>query len=131
MEQLKDNLTFEKVQDLNYTAMVVNEALRLQPATGLSKFYECTKEVTLGKYKFSKGDMLGINFAALGHSPAQWQRPMEFLPERFDHSNPLSKTPYGKKRHTHATMPFHGGPRSCFGKTLAEMSLKVVAIYMT
>lgn len=128
---LKKGLTFEQVQDLDYAQMVVNEALRCLPIVGLSKFYECTSDVTLGKYTFKKGDLMGINFKGLAHNSSQWQRPMEFLPERFDHENPLSKTPDGKRRHSHAMAAFHGGPRSCFGKTIAEISLKIVAIYMT
>ena len=40
--------------------------------------------VKLGKHNFEKGDMFSINLEALGHSSAQWIRPMEMLPERFD-----------------------------------------------
>ena len=53
------------------------------------------------------------------------------LPERFDHSDPLSLTPDGKKRTNYAWVPFHGGNRVCFGKTLAESNLKILVTYMT
>lgn len=55
---------------------------------------------------------------------------MEFLPERFDHTSPLSLTPGGKKRHPMSWVPFHGGNRICFGKTLAEANMKILMIYM-
>ena len=89
------------------------------------------QDLTLGKYHFKKGDVLVINFQALGQNPNEWQRPMEMLPERFDHSNPLSLTPAGKKRHAQSWVPFHGGSRVCFGKTLAESNLKILVTYMT
>jgi cytochrome P450 len=56
---------------------------------------------------------------------------MEFLPERFDHSSPLSLTPGGKKRHPMSWVPFHGGSRVCFGKTLAEANMKILMLYLT
>ena len=56
---------------------------------------------------------------------------MEFLPERFDTSDPLYLTPDGKKRHNMAMTPFWGGPRVCFGKTLAENTMKVGLTYFT
>ena len=56
---------------------------------------------------------------------------MELIPERFDTQNPLSLTPDGKKRHHCAWIPFHGGQRVCFGKTLAENKMKLVITYLT
>ena len=40
-------------------------------------------------------------------------------------------TPSGKKRNSFSWVPFAGGKRICFGKTFAEMNLKVVAVYLT
>ena len=60
----------------------------------------------------------------------QWQRPYEFLPDRFDADHPLSLTPSGKKRHPMAFLAWHGGKRICFGKTFAEMVLKVISTMM-
>ena len=75
--------------------------------------------------------MINVNIAALAYNPNEWQRPTEIIPERFDTTNELSKTPDGKKRHNCSWVPFHGGSRVCFGKTLAETELKVLAVYMT
>jgi len=61
----------------------------------------------------------------------QWQKPHEFLPERFDHSNQLSLTPSGKKRSPYALIPFSGGRRTCAGKTFAEAVLKTTAALLT
>ena len=56
---------------------------------------------------------------------------MEFLPERFDNNDPLFLTPDGKKRHTNAMAPWLGGPRVCFGKSLAETTMKISTTYIT
>ena len=108
----------------------MSEALRISPAIPVSHFYEANKDLTLGKYPFKKGDIIIANFLALGHSPEEWQRPMEILPERFDHKDPLYLRPDGKRRSTQSMAPFHGGSRVCFGKTLAEADLKVFTTYM-
>ena len=132
MRDLLDKvLTTERAQDLEYATMVMQEGLRYQPSSPMSFLYYAKEDVTLGKYNFKKGDEFVLCFEGVGHSTAQWQRPMEFLPERFDQNNPLYLTPDGKKRHNCSWIPFHGGQRVCFGKTLAEQNLKILICYMT
>ena len=67
----------------------------------------------------------------MGHNSDEWQRPTEFIPERFDPNSEFYLTPHGKKRKATSWAPFHGGPRVCFGKTLAEGNLKIMISYMT
>jgi len=57
--------------------------------------------------------------------------PGEFLPERFNPESPLYITPNGKKRNPYSWLPFGGGRRMCFGKTLAEINMKFLAAYMS
>ena len=66
-----------------------------------------------------KGDAFFINFHSCHHNATQWQNPHEFIPERFDHKNPISLTPNGSKRNPNSWIPFFAGKRVCFGKTLA------------
>ena len=72
-----------------------------------------------------------VNFHGLHYNAKHWQKPYEFLPERFDKNNPLSKAPDGTKRHSYAWAPFSGGRRVCFGKTFAEMTIKTLMTYIT
>ena len=67
----------------------------------------------------------------LHRNSSQWQRPHEFLPERFDSSDPLSLTPAGMKRSPGSFAPFNGGKRICLGKNFAETNLKILLTYMT
>jgi len=65
-----------------------------------------------------------LNIEQLHHDPTQWQRFDEYLPDRWDQSNPLSKKPDGGQRHAYAFAPFVGGTRVCVGKTFAELAVK-------
>ena len=61
----------------------------------------------------------------------QWQRPHEFLPDRFDPTHELSRTPSGGKRNPYSWLPFLGGRRICFGKAFAELNAKAILTIMT
>ena len=110
--------------------MVICEALRVCPPVPSSSMYMVTKSTKLGQYSFREGDCLVVNFSGLHMSTAQWQRPTEFLPRRFDPTHSLSKTPAGEKRNPYAWSPFNGGRRICFGKTFAEANLRIVGTYL-
>ena len=124
-------LNVETVLDMEYTSMLVSETLRFRPSVPFSHYYIPQKDMQLGKYAFEQGDVLAVCFEAVGHDPEQWQRPTEFLPQRFDHNDPLSLTPAGKKRHANSWVPFHGGARSCLGKSFAEAQMKIFATLVT
>ena len=78
-----------------------------------------------------KGDQVRVLHWALHKNPKEWQRPDEFLPDRFDPASPLYLTPAGKKRHKMSWLPFSAGKRVCFGKTFAESNLKIMLTYFT
>ena len=90
------------------------------------------EEVRLGnKLTLKKGDCIRVLHWALHRNPNEWQRPNEFLPERFDPNSPLYLTPSGKKRNTMSWIPWNAGKRICFGKTFAESNLKIILTYLT
>lgn len=72
-----------------------------------------------------------LNVYGMHFNETQWQKPTEFIPERFDLDSPYSLTPTGDKRHPMAWIPFNGGKRVCFGKTFAEVNLKILQTYLT
>ena len=109
----------------------MQETLRYQtPAAGSTSLI-LSKAMKIGKYDVRADTELIINFYGLHYNNSQWQRPKEFLPERFDQDNTLYLTPNGNKRHACSWSPFNGGKRVCFGKTFAEATLKIIATYMT
>ena len=69
---MKKVLNVETVLDLEYTSMLVHETLRIRPSVPFSHYYTPTKDLQLGKYHFMKGDVLAVNFEAVGQDPEQW-----------------------------------------------------------
>lgn len=101
-ELLDKTLTLETTLDLEFTGWVMMESLRIAPPALSPSMMTLRKPCKVGGYNFEAGDNFTINITALGHNPAEWQRPMEFLPDRFDTSNELSLTPAGKKRNAYS-----------------------------
>ena len=127
----KKNLTLEACSELTYMGYVIQEALRLNPAAIHTSPTQFEKDTRLGSLTVKANEILLVNIYGLHRNGKWWQRPQEFLPDRFDPSHPLAKTPSGDKRHPFAWLPFSGGKRICFGKTFAEFVLKVKLTMMT
>lgn len=71
------------------------ETLRIEaPILGSPTFY-FAQDAKIGKYNIKKGQIMGAFTFNLHRDPNQWQRPDEFLPERFDSKDPLFLTPKG------------------------------------
>merc|ERR1719336_2356694 len=85
----------------------------------------------VGNLHIRAGDTINIEIFGLHMHSKYWQRPKEFLPDRFDPSHPLSKTPSGEKRNVFSWLPFNGGKRICFGKTFAEFVIKIILTMVT
>jgi cytochrome P450 len=64
------------------------------------------------------------------HDPTQWQKPSEFIPERFDIESEFFKRPDGGKRHPMAFSAFIGGARICLGKSFAEIMVRFTLSFM-
>ena len=110
---------------------VIMEGLRYQPPGGITPFV-FDRDVTLAnKLTVKKGDTVRVMHWYMHKSTDQWQRPHEYLPDRFDPESPLYLTPSGKKRNTMSYVPWSAGKRVCFGKTFAEMNLKIMLTYFT
>ena len=89
------------------------------------------QDLTAGKYKFMAGDVILPYIYGLHYNNKEWQRPSEFLPDRFDPESPLYLTPDGKKRNPYSWFGFSGGQRGCFGRGFAEACLKQISTYMS
>jgi len=113
-------------EEFEYLRYCFYEGLRIESPVALALptyFYE---DVTLGGVPVDAGDMVCINIDWIHHDPTQWQRPDEFIPERFDTSHPMFKRPDGGPRHPMAFGPFLGGQRVCLGKSFAELMVRFV-----
>ena len=123
----QNHLSYDNIMSSwEYLTTIMQETLRIEPPVTLTSNLTVSETVTLaGKYTIPEGWPIVFNLFNLHRNPKEWQRPDEFLPERWDHSHPLYLTPDGKKRNPASFGPFLGGRRVCLGKTLAENLAKV------
>jgi cytochrome P450 len=96
---------------------VVKETLRLYP----SLFHEgrsAREDFMLGSTKVRRNDLLVVPIHTFHRDPRFWSDPEKFEPQRFvSKSEPSNPAAY---------MPFLHGPRSCLGRRLAELELRIV-----
>ncbi|XP_065769702.1 cytochrome P450 4A24-like isoform X2 [Muntiacus reevesi] len=114
---LSDGLAFrDHLDQMPYTTMCIKEALRLYPPVPVIS-RELSKPITFPDGRsLPAGISVSLSFYGLHHNPKVWPNPEVFDPTRF--------AP-GSTRHSHAFLPFSGGPRNCIGKQFAMNELKV------
>lgn len=124
----RQSMTLEKLASLEYLNACIDEALRLYPPapTGLPRIVPpagaeiCGRYVSGGVRKvplFPHMLILQQNYVyvstyASQHSPSNFKRPDEFVPERW---LPEAEADFGSDK-KHALQPFSFGPRNCLGK---------------
>ena len=119
-------LTYEKVSELRYLGMVLNETIRVCSPAKQSSDFCFTKDIVLNGVTIKKGMELALAIQYVHKIPREWQEPLKFIPERFDPESPWSLTPSGGRRNPNSFVPFFGGKRICVGKTFAESIGKVL-----
>ena len=117
--------TFDDLEALPYTRMVIQEAMRLfPPAFGLSR--RALADDQVGEYTIRSGSLITISPYLTHRNPRLWKDPLRFDPQRFT-SDRI------KARHRFAYLPFGGGPRICIGRgfAMAEACLILATIART
>ncbi|MEU0102466.1 cytochrome P450 [Streptomyces sp. NPDC006267] len=108
---------------LTYTAMVVDESLRMHPPV-----WQFTREAieddVLAGHSIPAGTPLLVSVYGAHYNPEQWEDPERFDPERFRPGVPTT-------RDRSAYLPFGGGRRQCIGKRmgLALLQQTVAAVF--
>lgn len=105
--------TFQDLAKLEYTEMVLDEALRLYPPFSFVG-RQALEDVELGGYRIAKGTPLGFVAWTIHRDPRQWPDPLAFEPER--HTRELRKT-----RGKCAFLAFGYGQRKCTGERVGRM----------
>jgi cytochrome P450 len=117
-----ENIEYEQLNDLHYLEAVINETMRLIPASPAVLKYT-DHEVTLSEgHTIPTGVTILVNFANVHRNRAIWGADAdEFRPERFEKKEPL---PY-------SFIPFLKGPRMCIGWRYGMMFMKLtLAIFL-
>lgn len=110
------------LKQLPYLTAVIEEAMRLYPPAWI------TDRVALENDEFDgihipKGMVVVPYIYGIHHSPALYDDPEEFRPERMLQKNK-------KQRHLYAFMPFGGGPRLCIGFNFAIIEIQLAMIHL-
>ncbi|SPO02042.1 probable benzoate 4-monooxygenase cytochrome P450 [Cephalotrichum gorgonifer] len=114
--------TYESVKNLPYLEMVINETLRHHSPSGIGLPREIppnSRGVTLQGHYFGPGSVLSVPTYTIHHSKEIWGEDADdFRPERWETITDRQKS---------AFIPFSYGSRSCVGRNLAEMQLRMMA----
>lgn len=94
---VQDEITYEKLQQLPYLDMVINETLRMYPP--FTRQFACeicvctfcfdrferiaSEDYQLGEYHLPKGMIISVPVYSLHHDPNVWPEPEKFNPERY------------------------------------------------
>lgn len=112
----------EDLEKLPYTAMAIDETLRLYPPAWVF-VRTAAEDDTLSGWHIPKGSFLMLSPYITQHDPELWEDPEAFSPERFapENSGDIAKNSY---------YPFGGGPRMCIGKNFALMEAQLFLAMM-
>ena len=111
-------LNLESLRRLEYTTMVINEAMRLYPPAWII-VREASKDDVIGGFRIKKGDKVFASPYVMHHSDKYWVDAETFDPERF-RGDKLKALP------RYAYFPFGGGARLCVGINFAMMEMQLI-----
>ncbi|KAH7528356.1 hypothetical protein FEM48_Zijuj05G0063900 [Ziziphus jujuba var. spinosa] len=105
---------------MDYLKCVVKENLRLHPSLPLLVPRETNSTINVGGYQIPAKTQVFVNAWAIQRDPSLWDRPEEFIPERFENSC------IDFKGQDFQFIPFGSGRRGCPGITFAVASIEYV-----
>ncbi|KAJ0969467.1 hypothetical protein J5N97_022344 [Dioscorea zingiberensis] len=107
--------------EMHYLKAVIKEILRLHPPGPLLLPRESMDSCQLEGYEIPNKTRVIINFWAIARDPKVWEKPNEFIPERF------LNNPIDFKGQNYEYIPFGSGRRICpgmhFGVSTVELTL--------
>ncbi|XP_047266379.1 cytochrome P450 71A1 isoform X2 [Capsicum annuum] len=106
---------------LPYIDAIIKETFRLHPLCALLPPHYSTEDCTVAGYDIPKGTAAYINAWSIGRNSKYWDRPEEFIPERFIENN------IDMKGQNFSLLPFGSGRRRCPGY---NFGIKVVRATM-
>ena len=110
--------TFDDVPKLQYTKMVIQESLRINPAAWFLP-RAAVEDDEIDGYYIPAGTVIINMLYTIHHHPDVWENPEEFIPERFEPEEEAN-------RHQFAWIPFGAGPRMCIGRDFAIMEAQLI-----
>ncbi|RIB27210.1 cytochrome P450 [Gigaspora rosea] len=117
---LGDNLipSAEQHKSLKYLNMIICENLRLYPSVPTLVYRESTEDLKFKDFLIPAGTILEIYTYGMHHSSKLWDKPEEFLPERFEKENVIGEN--------YPWLAFGGGSRMCLGNNFSLIEQRMV-----
>lgn len=110
--------TLEDLRQLTYTRMCIDEVMRLYPpAWAIGR--RTIEEDVIDGHVIEPNTNVIMPVYNIHRSPALWDKPNDFVPERFDKDQAKGADKY-------AYFPFGGGPRLCIGNNFALMEMQII-----
>jgi cytochrome P450 len=98
---------------LAYTRAVIQETMRIYPPIwGIIRV--ATEADEIGGVKINPGDRVTLFAYGAHHNPKFWEKPEEFMPERWMAGN-------AKKHVKYSYIPFGAGKRACIGGAMSQV----------
>ncbi|TFY56900.1 hypothetical protein EVG20_g8751 [Dentipellis fragilis] len=120
----------EDLENLPYTRAFVSECFRFMPVSPLGVPHEMVRDEVINGILYPKGAIVFQNTWHMFHDERYFERPYDFLPERF------LEHPHGVKAGVvddparRDNLLFGGGRRVCPGMNLARTNLDLLPAYM-
>jgi len=108
-----DSPSHDQIESLSYLDQVIHESMRVLPASSYSQRVT-VQPVQLGPLSLPPLTPVIFSQFMTHHSPAIYDNPEEFRPERWSSISPSS----------YEYLPFGGGARRCIGAPLAMVELR-------
>ncbi|GLJ52739.1 hypothetical protein SUGI_1123020 [Cryptomeria japonica] len=106
------------IPQLTYLQAIVKETMRLHPPAPMLMPHKSIEACTVGGYHIPAGTMLMVNAWVIHRDPKLWNKPLDFIPERFMEKG-MEMDNIQMKGNEFEMLPFGAGRRGCPGTTLA------------
>ncbi|KAM3704012.1 hypothetical protein ACB098_04G139900 [Castanea mollissima] len=116
----KSKIDLNDINQMDFLKCILKEGLRLHPPVPFLVPRETSASLQFGGYNIPPKTRVFVNIWAIQRDPKLWDRPEEFLPERF------KDDPVDFMGQNFQFLPFGGGRRGCPGLTFAVASLEYV-----
>ncbi|XP_070206876.1 ultra-long-chain fatty acid omega-hydroxylase-like isoform X2 [Littorina saxatilis] len=113
-----DDILWEDLSCFPYTTACIKEAMRNFSTVPFIE-RETKEDVMIDGHNIPTGTFVAIQLWCLHHNPQVWDRPHDYIPERFLGDNALKMDPF-------QFVPFSAGPRNCIGQNFAMHELKIM-----
>jgi averantin hydroxylase len=119
----EDEIDLVSVSKLDYMLAVLDEGMRVYPPVpnAGNRVVPPSGTMVAGKWVAGGTSLQVLQYAA-NHSPANFHRPDDFVPERWLANPPVEFADDDRA----ARAPFSAGPRNCIGRSLAYAEMRLI-----